>query len=46
MWAVAGERIREGDLVAFSGIYKRRTLWQWLTRQPRLPMVYVIRDAS
>lgn len=27
--------LRVGDELTIVGEYKRRTLWQWLTRQPR-----------
>ncbi len=27
--------IKVGGKVTISGFYKKRTLWQWLTRQPR-----------
>ena len=31
-----------GDRFTSEGFYQRRTLWQWLTRQPRQLQQYVI----
>lgn len=28
--------IEHGETVTFYGIYKRRSFWQWLTRQPQI----------
>lgn len=27
--------LQTGDIVSFEGVYRRRTLWQWLLRRPR-----------
>ncbi len=33
-----------GDTFTIGGMYHRRTLWQWLTRQPRELRRYVVRN--
>lgn len=42
--AEAEGRLDVGDVVTFDGIYRRRTFWQWLTRQPREIQPYTITD--
>jgi hypothetical protein len=31
-----------GDTFTFQGLYRRRTLWQWLVRRPKELQVYLV----
>lgn len=39
-WSV---QLQPGDIVSIAGVYRRRTLWQWLTRQPRVLQQFIVR---
>ncbi len=32
---LTNHHLQPGDIVQIAGVYKRRTLWQWLTRQSK-----------
>lgn len=32
--------LKVGDTYTIAGVYRRRTFWQWLTRQPRTLQVF------
>jgi hypothetical protein len=34
--------LKVGDTYTIAGVYRRRTLWQWLTGQPRVLQVFTI----
>lgn len=36
--------LKVGDTYTIEGVYRRRTLWQWITRQPRVLQVYTITE--
>lgn len=42
-WALRARELQVGDIVNIAGVYKRRTLWQWLTRQPRVLQQWIVR---
>lgn len=42
-WALRGRELQVGDIVHIAGVYKRRTLWQWLTRQSRVLQTWIVR---
>lgn len=35
-----------GDTFTMAGLYKRRSLWQWITRQPKHLKVYTVTGGS
>ena len=37
-------RLHEGDRLTMAGFFARRTVWQWLTRQPRRLQVFTVRE--
>lgn len=43
-WAERTSPVKVGDTVIIAGKHKRRTFWQWLTRQPRQLQTYVITE--
>ncbi len=39
----SGRPLQPGDRYTIAGVYRRRTWWEWLTRQPRRLQVWVVR---
>ena len=39
---IVPDSLSPGDLVTLDGMYKRRTFWQWVCRQPRVLRQYQI----
>ncbi len=40
------EPMKNGDKFTVHGEYKKRTLWQWLTKKPRVLQEYVVFDEA
>lgn len=35
-----------GDKITISGMYEKRTFWQWLTRKKPTPQVFTIKEKT
>jgi len=38
--------IKIDDTLTFTGLYKKRTFWQWLTGQPRELLPFTVKSCS
>ena len=45
-WVAPGPPLRAGDRLTIDGCSARRTVWQWLTRQPRRLQRFTAREDS